>query len=307
MRKWLGLITAVLLVTGGAAAWLGDLDPDVNLSSATEVWADVLRDADQVGLRLTRMSAAREMDLGNRLVSFDPGPPDRAQQDYVAAVGSALVPYVRRTGIRYRFHVLDSAEENAFALPGGHVFIYTGLLAQIHSEAELAYVLGHEMAHVDLRHAVEQYQDEVVLERVRAPRAAKIAEVVRRVAARGYSKFQELEADAEGLRLCSQAGYDPEAAVRLYRRFRPAAPETRAANPLAEAAEATRDQLSSYFNTHPPDAERIRRLEELAGRNSKRLAGQPVYGGVGNYRNQIPMSAARYADEVTVARRDAAR
>jgi len=119
------------------------------------------------------------------------------------------------------------------------------------------------------------------------------------VVARGYSKFEELEADAEGMRLCAQAGYDPEAAVRFYQRFRPGEPLTRAANPLDEAAGALREQVGSYFATHPPDAERIRRLEALAGRNHKRLAGQPVYEGVENYRRQVPMSAARYEGEVT--------
>jgi predicted Zn-dependent protease len=282
MRKWLGLATVVLLVAGAAAAWLGDLDPDVNLSSASEVWADVLRDADQLGLRLTRMSDAKEMDLGNRLTGgFNPtGPPDQAQETYVAAVGSALVPYLRRPGIRYTFHVIESPEENAFALPGGHVFLFTGLLADIHSEAELAYVLGHEMSHVDLRHAAELYQKEPL------PLAKFVA--------RGYSKFQELEADAQGLRLCSQAGYDPEAAVRFYSRFRPQSPNPAAPNPLAEAAGAARDQLKSYFDTHPPDAERIRRLEELAKRNRTRLAGHTLYEGVENYNRQIPKSVQQF-------------
>ncbi len=306
MRKWLGLVAMVVLVAGGAAAWFGEIDPDVNLSSASEVWADVLRDADQLGLRFTRMSDAKEMELGDRLAAgLNPaGPPDAALEAYVAAVGSALAPHVRRTGIRYRFHVIESPVENAFAIPGGHVFVYSGLLGDIHSEAELAYVLGHEMAHVDLRHAVERYQDEAVLERVGAPPAARIAEVVRRVVAQGYSKFQELEADAEGLRLCSQAGYDPASAVRFYQRFRPGQPGTRAANPLDEAAGAVRDQVTSYFATHPPDAERIRRLEELARRNSKRLAGQPVYEGIENYRHRVPLSATRYPDEITSANAD---
>lgn len=291
MRKWLGLATLTLLLAGGATAWLGDLDPDVNLSSATEVWADVLRDADQFGLRLTRMSDAHEMDLGNRLIAGMnlTDPPDPAQDAYVAAVGSALVPYLGRPGIRYSFHVLPSPEENAFALPGGQVFIFTGLLADIRSEAELAYILGHEMSHVDLRHAVALYQNEAALDKAGAPAIARIPEHVRRFVARGYSKFQETEADAQGLRLCSQAGYDPEAGARLYRRFRPGSPRTAATNPLDETAGATHDQLTSYFDTHPPDAERIRILEDLAQRNRKRLAGRALNEGFENYQRQVPI------------------
>jgi predicted Zn-dependent protease len=292
MRKWLGLSTLALLLAGGATAWRGDLDPDVNLSSASEVWADVLRDADQFGLRLTRMSDAHEMDLGNRLVASMnlTAAPDPAQEAYIAAVGSALVPYLRRPGIRYSFHVLESPEENAFALPGGQVFIFTGMLADIHSEAELAYILGHEMSHVDLRHAVELYQNEAALDKAGAPAIARIPEHVRRFVARGYSKYQETEADAQSLRLCSQAGYDPEAAPRLYRRFRPGSPRTAAANPLDEIAGATHEQLTSYFDTHPPDAERIRILEELAKRNRQRLAGHALYNGDENYQRRDPVS-----------------
>ncbi len=292
MRKWLGLATLALLLAGGATAWLGDLDPDVNLSSASEVWGDVLRDADQFGLRLTRMSDAREVDLGNRLIAGMnlTDPPDPAQEAYIAAVGSALVPYLRRPGIRYSFHVLPSSQENAFALPGGQVFIFTGMLADIHSEAELAYILGHEMSHVDLRHAVELYQNESVLDEAVAPGIARIPEHVRRFVARGYSKYQETEADAQSLRLCSQAGYDPEAAPRLYRRFRPGSPRAAAANPLDEIAGATHDQLASYFDTHPPDAERIRTLEELAKRNRERLAGRALNEGVENYERQVPVT-----------------
>jgi hypothetical protein len=154
------------------------------------------------------------------------------------------------------------------------------------------------MSHVDLRHAVELYQSEAVIERAGAPPLARIPEDVRRLVARGYSKFQEVEADAQGLRLCSQAGYDPEAGARLYRRFRPASPRTAAVNPLDEAAGAARDQLTSYFDTHPPDAERIRRLEELARRDRRRLAGRPLYEGIENYRRQIPKSAQQFPDEL---------
>ncbi len=296
MRKWLGLSTLALLLAGGAAAWMGDLDPDVNLSSAGEVWADVLRDVDQVGLRFTRMSDAREMDLGNRLVAGLnlAAPSDPGRQAYVAAVGSALLPYLRRPGIQYRFHVVASPVENAFALPGGQVFIYTGLLADIRSEAELAYILGHEMSHIDLRHAVELYQTEAAFEKAGAAPLAGIPELLRRFVARGYSKFQETEADAQGLRLSSQADYDPEAGARLYRRFRPPSPRPAAANPLDEAAGAVLDQLTSYFATHPPDAERIRTLEELARRNNQRLAGRSLYDGVENYQRQVPKSLQQF-------------
>jgi predicted Zn-dependent protease len=303
MRKWLGLSTLTLLLAGGAAAWLGDLDPDVNLSSAAEVWGDVLRDADQLGLRLTRMPDRKEMDLGNRLAAGYSlaGSSDPARYSYVAAVGAALVPYVRRPGIHYTFQVIESPERNAFALPGGHVFIFAGLLADIQSESELAYVLGHEMSHIDLRHAAELYQNDAALGPLRTVPLAGVPELVRRLVARGYSKFQELEADAQGLRMSAQAGYDPGAAARLYNRIRPQAAHLRPASPTGEVAEAVGEQLKSYFDTHPPDEERLRRLEALAARNRARLAGRTLYDGVENYQRQIPRTVQQFPQELRQA------
>src|SRR5438309_1550737 len=84
----------------------------------------------------------QEMRL--RLPSDDP-----TWTPYVNAVGQSLVPNVRRTGIAYQFHAIDSPEVNAFAVPGGQVFVFTGMLRFLKSEAELAAILGHEISHVD--------------------------------------------------------------------------------------------------------------------------------------------------------------
>ncbi len=278
MRKRIGLIlVALLLVAGGAIAWFGDVDPDVNLYSAAEVWADVLRDGDQLGLHLTRISDRREMDLGarvaSRMVYQSPSVP--AEEARVARVGARLEPYVRRRAIHYTFHVIDFPDVNAFALPGGHVFVFTGLLAQLQSDDELAFILGHEMSHVDLRHAVELYQTEAAFEKIGVAPIGQVTELVRRLVARGYSKFQELEADAQGLRMCTQAGYDPDAAVRMYARIWPGfGTSTEPVSPVDEATGAVTGVVTTYFDTHPTDQMRLHRLQALAARNRKRAVPQ---------------------------------
>ena len=202
MTSWRGVaVVLALLVAGGTAAALGEVDEGVDFSAALETWGDVLRDADQLGLKLTRVSDAEEMVLGEALVDpWRPAVAAHPTEEYVAAVGQALVRRVRRPGVRYVFHVVDSPAVNAFALPGGQVFVTTGMLGFLESEAELAAVLGHEIAHVDLRHCVERFQYELALARVGLRDVGRYAEVFRRLAASGYSKYHELEADAQGLR-----------------------------------------------------------------------------------------------------------
>ena len=77
-------------------------------------------------------------------------------QNYVETVGRKLAAKSHRSGLVYRFHVLDSTEINAFALPGGYIYITRGLMSYLNSEAEFAAVLGHEIGHVTARHSVRQ-------------------------------------------------------------------------------------------------------------------------------------------------------
>ena len=304
MTSWRGVaVVLALLVAGGTAAALGEVDEGVDFSAALETWGDVLRDADQLGLKLTRVSDAEEMVLGEALVDpWRPAVAAHPTEEYVAAVGQALVRRVRRPGVRYVFHVVDSPAVNAFALPGGQVFVTTGMLGFLESEAELAAVLGHEIAHVDLRHCVERFQYELALARVGLRDVGRYAEVFRRLAASGYSKYHELEADAQGLRLAIEAGYDPTAGAAVFERLgrqRGEPATVRPGTPVGELGQAVASGLGSYFRSHPPSAERARRLERLVARNQRILAGRPVYVGVENLQRRVP----RTVEELPAERR----
>ena len=171
------IVTVAALVAGGLAAYLRHPGPSVGLSSVMELWSDILRDADQVGLKLTRVSDADEMELGRQTAralmrNFHE---NRTRQPRVQRAGARLTPFVRRKGIRYRFHVIESQQINAFALPGGHVFIFTGLLDILPSDDELASVLGHEISHIDLRHSIERCQYEMKFKGLGARPLGRIA------------------------------------------------------------------------------------------------------------------------------------
>jgi predicted Zn-dependent protease len=174
----------------------------------------------------------------------------RANQELVATVGSRLATAVKDPRREFRFTVVVAATANAFALPGGFVFITEALVDLCeHDQGELAFFLGHEMAHVLRGHAKDQLTASAFLNAVTA-RLTGAGLMLRQVLAKGYSRDLELEADREGARLAAAAGFDSRAAVRGLRRL----------------AEASTDNagLLEYFSSHPPLAERVRRLEQAS-------------------------------------------
>ena len=176
-----------------------------------------------------------------------------------------MLAHVRRRAIAYQFHAIDEPLINAFALPGGQIIVTTGMLSFVESDSELAVAIGHEIAHVDLRHAVEHYQYQY--------RMGSLVELFHRLATMPFSADQELDADAEGLRLAIAGGYDAAAApaifARMQRKFHEGA-RLPATTPAGELAQSLGDALESYFRTHPPTEERAQRMAELAGRASTR-------------------------------------
>ena len=107
------------------------------------------------------MSENQEISLGKKyhaqVLQQTPAYNDQELQNYVQRIGDSLSIKSHRPNLFYRFTVLDSPDINAFALPGGYIYINRGLMAYLSSEEELAAVLGHEIGHVTARHSVRQY------------------------------------------------------------------------------------------------------------------------------------------------------
>jgi predicted Zn-dependent protease len=151
---------------------------------------------------------------------------------------------------------------DAFALPGGHVYIGQGLLALMDSEDELAAVLGHEIEHIDHYHCAERAQQERALRKI--PLGGLFAIPIE-VFEAGYSKDQELEADREGTRLAVEAGYSPNGAIRMFETFQRLYDQThsKASNPGEELSQVAQQALEGYFRSHPLPAERIAQVQNL--------------------------------------------
>ncbi len=291
-----------LLIAGAAIATRGIPDPRVGLESLTELWSDTLRDTDQIGMKVTRVSDADEMKIGADLVRSVayPEPQDPATAAYVDAVGQTVAQHVHRRAIRYQFHIVNSPAVNAFALPGGHIYVTTGMLGFVESEAELATILGHEISHVDLRHCIENYQYEAKLKKAGMPVAGELAEIAHHLATFPFAHDQESDADAQGLRLSIESGYDPQAAPALFTRMQahyhePSRPQ--ATTPAGEVAQSAGEAMASFFRSHPPTEERIRDLYAMVSRERSALKGKTVYVGRQNLRDRTAKSAHQYPNE----------
>ena len=183
---------------------------------------------------------------------------DVALARYVERVGLGLAKLSERPELPWQFRVVNDSSPNAFALPGGHIAITRGLLAELHSEAELAAVLGHEIGHVTARHAVAGLQRGTLLNlglsvlagATRQSAYGVLAQQAGTLAAdlldKRYSREQERESDRLGIDYMVKAGYDPRGAVQLQEFFY---------RQLEGGAQG--NWLEGMFRSHPFSAERL--------------------------------------------------
>ncbi|MGH7351177.1 MAG: M48 family metalloprotease [Candidatus Methylomirabilales bacterium] len=303
------VLVGVCLLTATAVGLLAmsRTDHEVSLESVVEIWADVIRDVDRLGLTMTRVSAEREMEIGQEIEKHRPWrlKDDPVLQAYVAAVGQSLVPHVQRKGISYRFAIIDSPMINAFALPGGGIVITTGMLNFLESEAELAAILGHEISHVDLRHCIERLQYELAARKIVGRELAMIVRIQYQLVNLGFNEQHELEADAGGVILAAMAGYDPRAAKTVFERLATVQRERERKEQrekptlmVEEVGTALKKALEHYFATHPPSSKRAQQLERLFARNAPTWRLQKFYIGRSNYRDRIPRSSEERPEEL---------
>jgi predicted Zn-dependent protease len=151
---------------------------------------------------------------------------DARLQAYVQQVGERLAANSHRPQLQYTFTVLDTPDVNAFALPGGYIYITRGMLAHLNSEAELAAILGHEIGHVGARHALQQYSAAVAtnvdftLGSIFVPELGSrtgqsLLNTLGDALLAGYGRDQELEADRLGAEYIARSDYDPQAMIEV--------------------------------------------------------------------------------------------
>jgi len=239
-------VALLLLVAEGCAGGVHrfhpnfySIDGDIRLGEqlAKEVEGDVV---------LLRHSALTQLvnSIGTRLKDHSPEPAFRR--------------------FTYTFHVVDSPEVNAFALPGGPIYVNSGIIELCDNEDQLAAVIGHEMSHVAARHATEMLTTQnltqvallaaVMVSPVPIPpiawEGAKLGYVLGLLK---YSRGKEAEADRLGLELMNAAGYDPTEMANMFRK-------------LAEQRHSLPSLVERFVSSHPLDEDRMRAAEQQATR-----------------------------------------
>ncbi len=218
---------------------------------------------------------AQEADIGKDyaalLVGAAPLWANADAQRYVNSVGRWLSLHSERPALEWRFGVLDSGNINAFATPGGYVFITKGLLVRLKSEAELAGVLGHEIVHVVRKHHLNAIRKGAGMaagaglladyaSNRTGPAAEKLVSGMKEVLLRGLDKDDEFEADSMGVVIAARAGYDPYGLPAVLQMLQSLNPQD--------------SGLALMFETHPSPGARLDMIEQAMSTRLDSYANQ---------------------------------
>ena len=232
---------------------------------------DKLRSIGEKLKPLRQTSEGDEVTLGKdvaaNLLGAAPLVNDPALQAYVNKVGVWIALHTSRPNLPWRFGVLDTNSVNAFATPGGYVFITRGMLMRMRDESELAGVLAHEISHVVEKHALNTMRKGKLVDLAsdalsrNKPEYAKLVSAGTEIYARGLDKEDEFAADRMGVVLSARAGYDPYGL--------PATLQTLSSiNPRDDA-------VSLMFKTHPDSEKRLELVSNAMEGHLDQYADQP--------------------------------
>lgn len=275
MLNWLlrgsscGLSAALVLALAGCAQ-LMQLQPDQLASLAGDVKHAV-----------APVSVEEEEQIGQEsaavLLGASPPVNNPAMQAYVNRVGRWVALHSDRPDLPWQFAVLDDNDIDAYAAPGGYVFITKGLLLRLHSEAELAGVLGHEITHVVRKHHLNEIRRDSRLALVgtaaqlemqqhgyNSQVLAQIAAAAKLVYSRGLDKDDEFQADREGVVLAARSGYDPYALLEVLQ--------------MLQSIDPKSSKMALLLKTHPSPAARIAALSEAMQAGDMERYGNQVEG-----------------------------
>ncbi len=200
---------------------------------------------------------------------------DPELQAYVNDIGQKLAAKSHRSHLKFHFTVLDAPEINAFALPGGYIYITRGIMAYLNSEAEIAGVLGHEIGHVTARHSVRQQSGQfassllnvVVAVTTGSESLGQLSSQLSTGIVRGYGRKHELEADKLGAKYLHKIGYNPESMLEVIGVLKDQEIYERA---LAKKQNREANVYHGVFSTHPKNDKRLKTVVRAAKKLSSK-------------------------------------
>ena len=251
-----------------AEAPIASPTPEVNTGAAPAATAPVeavKTEPEKPAFNWKSPSKEEEIALGREitgsLLGAAPLVKDDALQQYVNKVGRWVASQSERENLPWKFGVIDSADLNAFAMPGGYVLITKGLYAKLQNEAQLASVLGHEVAHVVKKHQLKVLQKQQLLgygaDKLKDlfgkkdKLAKKALNTGAEISARGLDKDAEFEADRMGMVLAARAGYDAFSLAEVLQT-------------ISQTSKSD-GSVALLFKTHPHPDERLAKLSDAAG------------------------------------------
>lgn len=208
MRKRFVPLLLLLALTGCQNLTTADLVGRVLSGSLVAAQGLFLSDTDEAKMGLETKA---------QVLAQTPEYPNPDLRDYVNSVGQKLVAQCERSQLHFEFHVIESKDINAFAAPGGYIFITLPCLELMQNEAQLACVLGHEVGHVAHRDAIHAIQQQMLAQGVTTAVLGSNSDQLEKLGAgiaqglflKGYGRSQELSADQAGALYAYKAGYDP--------------------------------------------------------------------------------------------------
>lgn len=265
MKRYLLILCFLGVAVTASAAWMDQLQ---KLADPESKERKILSGTTQVLSSSKEIDYTTERTIGEALAlesmqRFGRPVANESLQQYVNLVGAVVAQSSLRSTIPYYFTVLDTPVQNAFAAPGGMIFISRALLETLANEAELAAVLAHEIGHVAAKHALKSTQRAQFLQGVGTITAATsgsrgkeyqalIGDLQSKLFDQGLDKGMEFEADLAAMETSYRAGYNPLAMIRVLERL--------------QKLEVSSVKKGSWFSTHPPLNERIARLKREQAR-----------------------------------------
>lgn len=253
MRSAALVLAALLpaLLAAPAFGWGFDIGSAVNLGGNLARASATIDEPTEIALG---EAVARKLLERHGLVT------DTRAMKYLTLVGKSVSLATERADLNFTFAILDTPEVNAFACPGGPVFVTRGLWEQVGSEAELAGILGHELTHIVRRHSVNEVRKANLLGAVTDEALRQVGGeafnsvvdlIVNQLLVKGFSRESELEADRLGALYAAKLGYYPNGLADFIGRC--------LVPPTTESDHA----VGTLFSTHPPVTDRVAALNEL--------------------------------------------
>jgi len=255
----------------------GKKKPDDLIGGLFELGTSLAKTADEIGQEILGLSAKEQKEIGERLhkklKSRHGLQEDSAQLARIKRLAAPFQKHMKRKDVTLSFHILNLDEVNAFSHVGGYIYLNMGFLKIIETDAELQFVIGHEIAHLDLGHCEKLLTYAVRAKglgdelggALGAEAAESIAGVAYEALSAGFSEAQELACDAWSYRAMRKDGCTHKECIAMTEKFlkrEKAEPETNTGK-SGDSIDRLATEVDNHFRTHPPAKKRLEALGKL--------------------------------------------